>query len=268
MLRPFSLLVKDPETKQEIRHLLDNDEEAELETRLRHRMTFGTAGLRARMGGGYAYMNCLTVIQTSQGLAQYVQDQRRDPGIAITVIGYDVRKNSRTFAEHAATAFLEKGFKVFLFRTYVHTPLVPFAVKFFKASVGVMITASHNPACDNGYKVYWGPAGCQINSPHDGGIAKSILNEENLKPIKWDTTALHEHPQFRFVTEDVLVGYYDALSRLGSQLQRIQCDFPFVYTPIHGTGMVYMEELTRNLGFYQDMVPLADQVISADSLRS
>lgn len=231
-------------------------------------MTFGTAGLRARMGAGYARMNCLTVIQTSQGLAQYVKDRRRDPGNESVVIGYDVRKNSRRFAELAATAFLKKGFRVFFYYTYVHTPLVPFAVKLRGAAVGVMITASHNPACDNGYKVYWGPSGCQINSPHDVGIAKRILDEDSLKPISWNTTALHENLQFHFVMDEILVDYYEALSRLGKRPREIQRHFPFVYTPIHGTGRIYIEELGKTLGFSQDMVLVEAQVISVTKFYS
>lgn len=205
-------------------------------------------------------MNCLTVIQTSQGLAQYVKGHLQDPGNASVVIGYDVRNNSRRYAELAATAFLEKGFEVFYYEKYVHTPLVPFAVKLRGAAVGVMITASHNPACDNGYKVYWGPSGCQINSPHDVGIAKSILDAGNLKPISWDTTALHKNSRLRFLTGEVFKSYYEALGKLGKRGQGIRLPVPFVYTPIHGTGRIYMEELARHLGFSKDMVLVEAQV--------
>lgn len=260
MLTHFSLLIKDPETRQEIQNLLDKDETAELEARLRHRMTFGTAGLRARMGAGYAHMNCLTVIQTSQGLAQYVKDQRHDPGNESVVIGYDVRTNSKRFAELAATAFLNKGFKVFFYDNYVHTPLVPFAVKLRGAAVGVMITASHNPACDNGYKVYWGPSGCQINSPHDVGITRRILDKDNLQPMSLNTIALHEKPRFHFITAEILMNYYEAVSRLGNRPREIQRHYPFVYTPLHGTGRIYMEELGRKLWFAGDIVLVEAQV--------
>ena len=231
-------------------------------------MTFGTAGLRARMGAGYAYMNCLTVIQTSQGLAQYVKDQNRHPGHESVVIGYDVRKRSRRFAELAATAFVEKGLQVFFYPDYVHTPLVPFAVRLRGAAVGVMVTASHNPACDNGYKVYWGPEGGQINSPHDGGIAKAIREKDNLRPISWNTSNLHDNPRFQFVAADALVKYYEALCRLGKRPQGVQRPVPFVYTPIHGTGRVYMEELARQLGYSKQMVIVEAQVIRADPLWS
>lgn len=208
-------------------------------------------------------MNCLTVIQTSQGLAQYVKDQRNDPGNESVVIGYDVRHNSKKFAELAATAFLKKGFTVLFYHDYVHTPLVPFAVKLRGAAVGVMITASHNPACDNGYKVYWGPSGCQINSPHDVGITRRILDRDSLQPMSWNTTALHENPRFQFITSEILMNYYEAVSRLGNRPREIHRHYPFVYTPLHGTGRIYMEELCKKLGFAKDMVLVETQVRSA-----
>ncbi len=224
-------------------------------------MAFGTAGLRARMGAGYSFMNCLTVIQTSQGLAQYIKDQSKLPGGQSVVIGYDVRKNSKKFAELAAIAFIKQGFSVFFFDGYVHTPLVSFAVKLLGTSAGVMVTASHNPAQDNGYKVYWGPDGCQINSPHDVGIADAIHQEMNLKPKSWDVTGLHDNPRLKFATADVLENYYRALNRLANHPKRDGSHTRFVYTPIHGTGLIYMKELLEQLRNSDDMVVVEAQVM-------
>ena len=232
----------------------------ELETRLRQRMAFGTAGLRARMGAGYSRMNCLTVIQTSQGLAQYVKSQKSSSRAESVVIGYDGRKNSRRFAKLAATAFVKMGLRVYLYETYIHTPLVPFGVRFLGAAAGIMITASHNPAADNGYKVYWGPSGCQINSPHDVGIAKSIVHEDNLKPLSWDTIELHQDPNYRFMPAAVMDDYYEKVYKLANRSERIQIHARFVYTPIHGTGLMYMTEMLRRLGYSDDMVVVDMQV--------
>ena len=115
---------------------------------------FGTAGLRARAEAGFSRMNCLTVIQTSQGLAQHILDTKADSAGASIVVGFDGRRDSRRFAEKAAAAFIAYGFDVIWFDDFVHTPLVPFAVRTKGAAAGIMITASHNPKDDNGYKVY------------------------------------------------------------------------------------------------------------------
>ena len=95
------------------------------------------------MQAGFARINCLTVIQTTQGLAEHVQQHIEGALQLKAVVGYDGRRNSKRFAELAATIFLEKGFQVIWFDDVVHTPLVPFAVKTRRAAVGVMITASH-----------------------------------------------------------------------------------------------------------------------------
>lgn len=129
----------------------------QLRKHLLTRLQFGTAGLRGRMGPGTNCMNDLVIIQTSQGLSSYVAKVRESNGTEpAVVIGYDGRHNSKTFAELTGVAFLNQGFKVYLASEVCPTPFVPFAVKYLKCDVGVMVTASHNPKDDNGYKVYWG----------------------------------------------------------------------------------------------------------------
>ena len=169
-------LDKDEETSSEIRELLEQQDFAELEIRLSTRLSFGTAGLRAQMGAGYSRINSLTIIQTSQGLAAYLLNE----GIASRgiVIGYDARHNSKRFAELAAAAFVARSIPVWWYEDLVHTPMVPFGVKELGAAAGIMITASHNPAQDNGYKVY-GANGCQINTPVDSYIAAFIVESLN-----------------------------------------------------------------------------------------
>ena len=101
------------------------------------------------MGAGFARFNAVTVIQTSQGLAEYLLSKNCDAAPASIVIGHDARHNSDRFAELTAAVFENKGFAVWWYEDVVHTPLVPFAVKALKAAAGVMITASHNPAKGN-----------------------------------------------------------------------------------------------------------------------
>jgi phosphomannomutase len=137
------------------------------------------------MRAGFRYMNDLTVLQATQGLVRYlgqesVMPSARKRGI---VVGYDARHNSRAFADIVGRIFAADGFRVFFFSRIVPTPFVPFAITVLKACAGVMITASHNPKDDNGYKLYWENA-CQINAPHDKEISRLILANQEPWPAR------------------------------------------------------------------------------------
>ncbi|KAG5366558.1 Phosphoribomutase [Yarrowia sp. B02] len=179
-------------TRKQIEDLQAKKDTQQLETLLGKRISFGTAGLRARMEAGFARMNDVTVLQASIGLAAYVAREVPDATSKGVVIGHDHRHNSEQFAKLTALAFVAKGFKVYLFKGLVHTPIVPFSIDALGASCGVMVTASHNPAADNGYKVYWGN-GCQIIPPHDTGIAAEIdaIAAKTTK-FEWDLSKLDE----------------------------------------------------------------------------
>lgn len=246
-------LDRDEATRKEIQDLVETKDVAELELRLCDRIAFGTAGLRASMKAGFAYMNPLTVIQASQGLAAYVLEQDHAAKSKGIIVGYDARYNSKRFAQLAIAAFAARGIKVYTFSEYVHTPLVPFAVSHLGTCAGVMVTASHNPAQDNGYKVYWSN-GCQIIPPHDVGIAAAI--EENLKPLTWDTAVTSEDVQHS-VTE----AYFQALSDLlSSKTHSESHEIEFVYTPMHGVGLPFMERASKLLG-----ADLSMHVVSAQA---
>lgn len=247
-------LDKDPSTRDEIYKLLVHGNKQELEKRLRKRIAFGTAGLRAAMQAGFSRLNSLTIIQASQGLAAYLLENVPDVKHRGVVIGRDARHNSDKFAKLTAAAMVAKGIRVWWYEDTVHTPLVPFGVGELAAAAGIMITASHNPAQDNGYKVYWGN-GCQIIPPHDVGIARAI--EQNLEPITWDTSVVDEGSlliegalglvrdayfkavRFSAVPEDEPLPQFD--------------DLKFVYTPMHGVGLPYMTQAVKDLGFGDKM---------------
>jgi phosphoglucomutase len=239
LARKWILLDHDDTTKQEIEDLLHNDDKSELERRLRKRIAFGTAGLRASMKAGFAHMNPLTVLQASHGLAQYILDSNassRSEKLAppSVVVGYDARHNSEKFARLAAAAFLQKGFQILWFGRLVHTPMVPFAVKHYKAAAGVMVTASHNPKNDNGYKVYWNN-GCQIIPPHDHGIASAIDTVEEVDT--WDTLIVDSSKNVTNVYQDVSKAYFQSIQNHVSGNEEAGSVPPFVYTPLHGVGM-------------------------------
>merc|ERR1711865_470576 len=156
-----------PNTRSVIEQLAARDEDEALRSRLLcERIKFSTAGLRARMDAGVGFMNELTVLQASQGLARYLQSE----GVAHrgVVVGFDHRAHgglsSRAFAERTVAVLASQGIPVYFFRDLVPTPLVPVAMLQLGAAAGVMVTASHNPGPDNGFKVY-GANSAQITSP-------------------------------------------------------------------------------------------------------
>uniref|UniRef100_A0A672JDY8 Phosphoglucomutase 2 n=1 Tax=Salarias fasciatus TaxID=181472 RepID=A0A672JDY8_SALFA len=202
---------------------------------LSSRMEFGTAGLRAAMGPGTSCMNDLTIIQTTQGFCCYLEQSFGDLKERGVVIGYDARAHppsgggSKRFASLAAAVFISRGVPVHLFSDITPTPFVPFAVSHLGLCAGIMVTASHNPKQDNGYKVYW-ENGAQIVSPHDKGISKAI--EENLKP--WPESWNTEEASKSSLMKDPMC-FYTCLEINKSSEVKI------VHTSVHGVGHAFVQ---------------------------
>lgn len=242
-------LDQDPSTRGEIETLVADGNTIELEKRLRPRIAFGTAGLRATMGAGFARMNAVTVIQASQGLAAYLLQNETNVEERGIVIGRDARFNSEYFAKLVAAAFMANNIRV-NWLDQCHTPLVPFTVSKLNACAGIMVTASHNPAADNGYKVYWSNS-CQIIPPHDTGIAQSIL--DNLEPLMWDTSRVsYENVLMTDALQVSQESYFKAVedaARISTSLSPLT----FVYTPMHGVGLPFFDTVLKRLGLDKDM---------------
>eukprot|EP00088_Acartia_fossae_P006102 TRINITY_DN12792_c0_g1_i1.p1 TRINITY_DN12792_c0_g1~~TRINITY_DN12792_c0_g1_i1.p1 ORF type:complete len:615 (+),score=127.79 TRINITY_DN12792_c0_g1_i1:35-1846(+) len=217
------------------------------------RLEFGTAGIRGRMGPGFGQMNDLVIIQVTQGLRNYllkVQKDIREKGV---VYGFDGRYNSERWAKLAAGVFLREKIPVYLFKTTTPTPFVPFAIRQIGLSAGVMVTASHNPKWDNGYKVYW-DNGAQILSPHDKEIQKEILNSlqpedgafqepDGSHPLLSDPMSLVNDQYFQVVKETARD--YSMNTRLS---------IPVVYTAMHGVGHPYVRQAWTCAGFKEDLL--------------
>jgi phosphoglucomutase len=260
LAREWLELDQDKSTTDEMYALLMHGDTDELEKRLRNRIAFGTAGLRGPMQAGFACMNSLTVIQASQGLAAYLLKTESNAKKRGVVIGRDARHNSEKFAKLTAAAFVAKGIKVWWYETPSHTPMVPFGVRELNAVAGIMVTASHNPAKDNGYKVYWSN-GCQIIPPHDSGIAASIL--ENLKPVTWDTSVVDDPDLLVEGSLDLVRDKYhkailSAARPEGSHVM-IDPNLRFVYTPMHGVGLPAMTQCAETLGIVSQMTVVEAQ---------
>lgn len=227
-----------------------NDEKYDLlASLLLSRLSFGTAGIRGKMGPGYSRMNELVIIQTSQGLARYlisVYGENSVESASSVVIGHDARHNSRKFAERTAGAFIQAGFKVYLFGKIVPTPFIPFAIQHLGAVAGVVVTASHNPKDDNGYKVYFGN-GAQIISPHDCKIQESIL--ENLEP--WDEAWQDDLlTQIEDPYDQICDAYFSHLKSFLFNYDYInRTKISITFTSLHGVSHVFMDRAFREIGF-------------------
>ncbi|KAI0320187.1 hypothetical protein OF83DRAFT_1081771 [Amylostereum chailletii] len=247
--------LQNPETRREIADLWSQGETKQLEGRLRSRIEFGTAGLRGRMEAGWARMNDLIVIQSSQGLCEYVKKTIPNAAQRGVVIGHDHRHNSEQWARLTAATFVAKGMKTYLLRGLVHTPMVPFSVKRLDAACGVMITASHNPKDDNGYKVYWenavqvgSPQGNLIISPHDTGISTSI--KANLDVVTWDAESFAFSPLYIDKTSELVDAYFEYIQSLcTSRSSNTSSDLKFVNTSMHGVSHPFVARGFSDFGF-------------------
>ncbi|OOF95967.1 hypothetical protein ASPCADRAFT_47888 [Aspergillus carbonarius ITEM 5010] len=246
---------QDPTTRGEIERLRDAGELPELQLRLQKRIQFGTAGLRGRMAAGFSCMNSLTVIQASQGLAMYLKNHHGDIASYGVVIGHDARYNSAKFAALAANAFISQKIPVWFYSEPSVTPTVPFGVTQLHAAAGIMVTASHNPAQDNGS---YFKNGAQINSPMDAEIARSI--EENLVPWPNAWKDLQPSEYLRAKSYDNLLPHYNtAVWQYATYTVREwKQPQPFVYTPLHGVGGLVFPSLCRSVGI-NDFTVVAEQ---------
>ncbi|KAH9447322.1 hypothetical protein MJO28_015656 [Puccinia striiformis f. sp. tritici] len=248
-------LDRNPTTRKEIEQLHQDKNYDALADRLCQRIKFGTAGLRAHMSAGFSRMNDVTVIQASQGLAAYlIKDIPKATQQGI-VVGHDHRHNSERFARLAVTAFLRKGFKCYLLDGPVATPMVPFGVKYVGAAAGVMVTASHNPAADNGYKLYYSNA-VQIISPHDKGIAASIEQNLDIDEEAWSTEPTPGVCEELMIhrTKEIQDAYFNAIAGLvkHSRLENSKTALKFVYTPMHGVGYPFATKACIEIAGFPD----------------
>ena len=226
----------DPQTRAELSNLIQARDFAELESRFGSRLNFGTAGLRGELGAGPNRMNRVLVAQAAAGIASYLLNHREQlldrNGRLGVIIGFDGRTNSDVFAEDSAQIFAAAGIDTWLVGQ-VPTPVLAFATKHWQASAGIMVTASHNPPRDNGYKVYLGGqnGGSQIISPVDKEIAAEIAEvartltfDEIPKVTDFNRSGEHATHEYILATSN-LVGAVP----VGPQPK-------FVYTAMHGVG--------------------------------
>jgi len=231
----------------------DSEAAADLQERFAGTLKFGTAGLRGRIGGGSARMNRVVVIRAAWGLGRYLLAEGAAAGIDPqrgVVIGFDGRRYSRQFAEDTAAVLAGLGIPAHLFDDVAPTPLIAFAITHLRAAAGVMVTASHNPPQDNGYKVYM-DSGAQIIPPWDVGIADWIGRAPTLseieRPAPFDAAA---HGLRHAIEDTVTAAYLDGVAA-GCLHPDVGASQPLriVYTAMHGVGHHLVVRALRRAGF-------------------
>jgi phosphomannomutase len=240
----------DPVTASALQTLLDAGDETSLRIYFNGFLQFGTAGLRGPNGPGPSCMNRAVVGRTAAGIAQYMKKRV----LTRVVIGRDARHGSYEYAMESAEIFSGAGCEVFILPKALPTPVLAYATKALRADIGIMVTASHNPPADNGYKVYVGPttdgvsyACSQIINPTDGFIADEIAAITKLSTQPRGT-------QWEVVEERVIDEYISRTATLGKKPGALR----IVYTAMHGVGTATISEVFKKAGF-PDLILVREQ---------
>ncbi len=232
----------DPATRSELERLIETND-VELADCFAGRLHFGTAGLRGPLGPGPNRMNRVVVLQSAAGLARYLTEHFA-PECSV-VIGYDARHNSDVFAHDTASIMQGAGVRAFVLPRPLPTPVLAFAIRHLGASAGVMVTASHNPPQDNGYKVYL-EDGCQIVPPVDKEIAAMIDSVASSMRVD----ELPRNDGWQTLDQSIVHNYAErALEILGPDEVDRRADVVSVITPMHGVGGRLLEQLLTDAGF-------------------
>lgn len=236
----------DPKTRSQLQKWLDDNSVAEIESCFQGFLEFGTAGLRGALGPGPSRMNRAVVTKTALGLGQFMKDRN----LKSIVIGRDARYGSEDFTRDTAEIMSGYGFSVYVLPRPLPTPVLAFAVKKLGCDVGVMVTASHNPPQDNGYKVYLGGRvdgidynGSQIISPTDSEISREISKAVNLNLAKRGSN-------WQIVGEEIIEDYVATTAALIKPKNKIK----IIYTPLHGVGKEIFVKVFARAGLEVNLV--------------
>lgn len=230
---------------QELKEIESNPKE--IYERFYTDLSFGTGGLRGIIGAGTNRMNIYTIRRATQGLAQYIRSAGNScPSVAIA---YDSRNKSQLFAKAAAEVFAANGIKVYLYKELMPTPMLSYAVRRLGCQAGVVVTASHNPAAYNGYKVY-NSEGCQLNTE----ASQVVLNEINGLDIFEDVLRLDfeeamEQDSICYIRQEVIDSYLDQVLKvsLDQEICKESC-LKVVYTPLNGSGNKPVRAVLERIG--------------------
>lgn len=235
---------EDPDLQQELAQI-KGDNEA-ISDRFYRDLEFGTGGLRGVIGAGTNRMNIYTVRRATQGFADYLNQEYKNPSVAIS---YDSRIKSDVFSKAAAEVFAANGIKVHIYKELMPTPCLSFAVRALKCQGGIMVTASHNPAKYNGYKAY-GEDGCQITLRGAEIIIEKINSLDIFNGVK--TSSFDEEVakgNISYIGDDVIEDFYKNVLAEGINTDLCASSgLKVVYTPLNGTGNKPVREILKRIG--------------------
>lgn len=230
---------------------IDGKEE-EINDRFYRDLEFGTGGLRGVIGAGTYRMNEHTVARATQGYSNYLNQAVKEPSVSIA---YDSRIKSDVFAKTAAGVFAANGIQVHIYKELMPTPSLSYAVRALHCDGGIVVTASHNPAKYNGYKVY-GADGCQITLEVADAILKEIEAVDVFDDVKkMDFEAGLAAGTIQYIEEDVITGFIDAVSERALNPKEIDKNVSIVYTPLNGTGRYCVTRCLKENGYTQITIP-------------
>jgi phosphoglucomutase len=245
--REYIAREQDAAFRSEVQELIDKNDIDGLNDRFFMDLEFGTGGLRGVIGGGCNRMNPYTVARATQGLADYIQKDR-PAASASAVIAYDSRRCSDLFALQAARVLCGNGIKTYLFSALRPTPELSFAVRFLKATAGIVITASHNPPEYNGYKCYWDDGG-QVVPPHDKGVIAQVRAvTEIVSMTKEEALSKGLLVMIDREVDDAYIAMIKKQSLRPDLLRRQGHVLKVAYTPLHGTGGMPVDRVLSELG--------------------
>ncbi len=248
--------------KKELKDLKDDPEKCE--DAFYAPLEFGTAGMRGILGAGINRMNIFTIRQATEGLARFMDAEGAETKRRGVAIAYDSRHMSPEFAMEAAKTLAQHGIPAFVFESLRPTPELSFAVRYLNAFSGIMITASHNPAAYNGYKVY-GADGGQMPPADADALTKYVREVEN--PLKVDVLTDEQAKQNDLITiigEEVDTAYLKEVKTVTINQELINemgKELKLVYTPLHGTGKMLGEKALKQAGF-EKFVLVPEQAIA------
>lgn len=250
----------DEDAKKELAAIKDN--EKEIEDRFYKELAFGTGGLRGKLGIGTNRMNIYTVRKATQGVADYINSRDDITGEKSVAIAYDSRNMSREFALETALCFNANGIKAYLFTDERSTPELSFTIRYFKATAGIVITASHNPAQYNGYKVYWSHA-AQITPPQDSeiiGYVNAVTDYHAIKSMsKEDALAAGLLVLIDQEVDNAFIEGAKKVTFTDEDISQEKAAIKIVYTPLHGTGGMPVLRILNESG-YQNVIPVREQL--------
>lgn len=241
------------EYKSELEQMIADEKWQDLEDAFFKVVEFGTAGRRGTTGIGSNRINRVTIGESAQALCEYVRKADPDaPGKGI-VIAYDTRLSSPELSKFTASVCAANGFKTYIFDSFRSTPELSFAVKHLGAAAGIVISASHNPPADNGFKAYWSDGG-QLVAPHDKGVLEVAANLHAIDSVPYDD-ALSDG-RIEIVGKEIDEAYIDAVV---AQAEGQDRDLKIVYSPLHGAGQTNVLPALRAAGF-NDIVTVDAQM--------